>query len=220
MTLIRLSFIFDQPFSHKNKNMSPRTHSQWEEIRGKSREKILNAAISLFSSIGYFSTSVSKIAQKAGVSKGLLYNYFESKDHLLMAIVEKTMTLLDDVFKIEKKDLTPNEELSIIMEKTFNLIENHKGYLRMLIPLSMQIQEFDFINDMIYKKYDEYVKKTEIIFEKLNYQNPEDEARLLLATLDGLMYQYLVLGDNLPYDKIKESIKNKYKIVTTQVESF
>ncbi len=191
--------------------MSPRTHTQWEEIRGKSREKILNAAISLFSSIGYFSTSVSKIAQKAGVSKGLLYNYFESKDHLLLAIVDKTMNLLDDVFKIEKKDLTPNEELIIIIEKMFGIIENHRGFLRMLIPLSMQINEFEFINNMIYKKYDEYVKKTEILLKELDYQNPEDEARLLLATLDGVMYQYLVIGVNLPYDKIKESIINKYK---------
>ncbi len=191
--------------------MSPRTHTQWEEIRGKSREKILNAAISLFSSIGYFSTSVSKIAQKAGVSKGLLYNYFESKDHLLLAIVDKTMNLLDDVFKIEKKDLTPNEELIIIIEKMFGIIENHRGFLRMLIPLSMQINEFEFINNMIYKKYDEYVKKTEILLKELDYQNPEDEARLLLATLDGVMYQYLVIGDNLPYNKIRESIINKYK---------
>ncbi len=191
--------------------MSPRTHTQWEEIRGKSREKILNAAISLFSSIGYFSTSVSKIAQKAGVSKGLLYNYFESKDHLLLAIVDKTMNLLDNAFKIEKKDLDPNEELIIIIEKMFGIIKNHRGFLRMLIPLSMQIKEFEFINDMIYKKYDEYVKKTEILLEKLDYQTPEDEARLLLATLDGVMYQYLVIGDNLPYEKIKESIILKYK---------
>ena len=191
--------------------MSPRTHTQWEEIRGKSREKILNAAISLFSSIGYFSTSVSKIAQKAGVSKGLLYNYFESKDHLLLAIVEKTMNLLDDVFRTGKKDLTANEELIIVIEKMFGIIENHTGFLRMLIPLSMQIKEFDFINDMIYKKYDEYVKKIEILLKKLDYQNPEEEARLLLATLDGVMYQYLVIGDNLPYKKIKESIIKKYK---------
>ncbi len=191
--------------------MSPRTHTQWEEIRGKSREKILNAAISLFSSIGYFSTSVSKIAQKAGVSKGLLYNYFESKDHLLLAIVDKTMNLLDNAFKIEKKDLDPNEELIIIIEKMFGIIKNHRGFLRMLIPLSMQIKEFEFINDMIYKKYDEYVKKIEILLDKLDYQTPEDEARLLLATLDGVMYQYLVIGDNLPYEKIKESIILKYK---------
>ena len=191
--------------------MSPRTHTQWEEIRGKSREKILNAAISLFSSIGYFSTSVSKIAQKAGVSKGLLYNYFESKDHLLLAIVDKTMNLLDNAFKIEKKDLDPNEELIIIIEKMFGIIKNHRGFLRMLIQLSMKIKEFEFINDMIYKKYDEYVKKIEILLDKLDYQTPEDEARLLLATLDGVMYQYLVIGDNLPYEKIKESIILKYK---------
>ena len=191
--------------------MSPRTHTQWEEIRGKSKEKILNAAISLFSSIGYFSTSVSKIAKKAGVSKGLLYNYFDSKDQLLLAIVNKTMNILDEIFEIGHEDLSPKEELIMIIENSFVLVDNHLGFLRMLIPLSMQIREFDFINNMIYKKYNEYTIKLSSVFEKLDYNIPEDEARLLLATLDGIMYQYLVIGDNLPYEKIKNSLINKYK---------
>jgi len=191
--------------------MSPRTHTQWEEIRGKSKEKIINAAISLFSSIGYFSTSVSKIAKKAGVSKGLLYNYFDSKDQLLLAIVNKTMNILDEIFEIGHEDLSQKEELILIIENSFVLVENHLGFLRMLIPLSMQLREFDFINNMIYKKYNEYTIKLSSVFEKLDYNIPEDEARLLLATLDGIMYQYLVIGDNLPYEKIKNSLINKYK---------
>jgi AcrR family transcriptional regulator len=190
--------------------MSPRTHTQWEEIRGKSREKILNAAISLFSSIGYFSTSVSKIAQKAGVSKGLLYNYFDSKDQLLVAIVNKTIKLLDNAFTVSGEISSPKEELILLIENMYKIIENHQGFLRMLIPLSMQMREFDFINSMINKKYKESVLRFLHLFEKLNYKNPEDEARILIATLDGIMYQYLVLGDNLPYEKIKIALINKY----------
>ncbi len=192
--------------------MSPRTHTQWEEIRGKSREKILNAAISLFSSIGYFSTSVSKIAQKAGVSKGLLYNYFDSKDQLLVAIVKKTLGLIEKAFDISTDEHNPNEALIILMENMFKIIETHQGFLRMIIPLSMQIREFEFINKMIFSKYDESVKKMSILLEKMEYKNPEDEARIIIAGLDGIMYQYLVLGDNLPYEKIKNGLINKYKI--------
>jgi len=206
------NFIFDLPFSHNLNRMSPRTHTQWEEIRGKSREKILNAAISLFSSIGYFSTSVSKIAQKAGVSKGLLYNYFDSKDQLLVAIVKKTLGLIEKAFDISTDEHNPNEALIILMENMFKIIETHQGFLRMIIPLSMQIREFEFINKMIFSKYDESVKKMSILLEKMEYKNPEDEARIIIAGLDGIMYQYLVLGDNLPYEKIKNGLINKYKI--------
>ena len=132
-----------------NKYMSPRTHSQWEEIRGKSREKILNAAVSLFSSVGYFSTSVSKIAKKAGVSKGLLYNYFESKDDLLTAIVNKTFTLLDNAFATKDEFTTPEQELEVTLIKMLDLVEDHKGFLKMIIPLSLQVTEFEYINNII-----------------------------------------------------------------------
>jgi len=56
--------------------MAPRTTKQFEAIRGKSREKIILAAIELFSAQTYHNTSVADISKKAGISKGLIYNYF------------------------------------------------------------------------------------------------------------------------------------------------
>ena len=49
--------------------------------RGK--QKLLDAATKLFESQGYFSTTVEQITDEAGVSKGLVYNYFSSKEELL-----------------------------------------------------------------------------------------------------------------------------------------
>ena len=50
--------------------MSPRTKDQFEEIRNKSRENIEKIALELFAIKGYHATSVSQIAEKAGISKG------------------------------------------------------------------------------------------------------------------------------------------------------
>ncbi|MEJ2103763.1 MAG: TetR/AcrR family transcriptional regulator, partial [Ignavibacteriaceae bacterium] len=69
--------------------MSPRTKDKFEEIRQKSREKIENIALELFALNGYHATSISKIAKSAGISKGLLYNYYESKEQLLNAVIMK-----------------------------------------------------------------------------------------------------------------------------------
>jgi AcrR family transcriptional regulator len=190
--------------------MSPRTQSQWEEIREKSKEKILNAAISLFSSLGYFSTSVSKIAKKAGVSKGLLYNYFESKDDLLTAIVNKTFELLDNAFATEDEFATPREELKVTLIKMFDLIENHKGFLKMLIPLSLQVSDFGYINKIVSNKYDESTKKISRILSEIGYKDPEGEARLIIANLDGIMYQYLTIVNDYPFEEIKQKLINKY----------
>ena len=65
------------------KAMSPRTKQQFEDIREEKRSLIMKVALELFAEEGYHNTSISKIASRAGISKGLLYNYFDSKEDLI-----------------------------------------------------------------------------------------------------------------------------------------
>ncbi|GET27932.1 TetR/AcrR family transcriptional regulator [Prolixibacter sp. SD074] len=71
-----------------NKNAVPPTPEQYEQMRQEKRRKIIDGALELFASEGYHATSVAKIAEKAYISKGLLYNYFESKDDVLKEIAQ------------------------------------------------------------------------------------------------------------------------------------
>ena len=59
--------------------MAPRTAIQIEEIKRNKRLLIIETALLRFSEDGYKRTSMSSIAKEANVSKGNLYNYFESK---------------------------------------------------------------------------------------------------------------------------------------------
>lgn len=52
------------------------------------RQRILKASRQLFSATGYDETTMEDVAERAGVSKATLYNYFPSKDSLLMGIAE------------------------------------------------------------------------------------------------------------------------------------
>lgn len=56
-------------------------------------EQVMKAALDLFSTQGYTSTSVQQIVAAAGVTKGAMYHYFTSKDDLLFAIYERMLTL-------------------------------------------------------------------------------------------------------------------------------
>ena len=51
-------------------------------------EAILQAAAEMFGDIGYARTTTNKIAARAGVSVGSLYQYFPNKDALLAALVQ------------------------------------------------------------------------------------------------------------------------------------
>ena len=50
---------------------------------GERRQQIVNAAIKLFAEQGYYSTTIQSIAREAGISVGLIYQYFRDKDDVL-----------------------------------------------------------------------------------------------------------------------------------------
>ena len=54
----------------------------------KTRERLLETAIAIFAEKGYAGTSVREIVEQAGVSKPVLYYYFQSKEGLFLAILE------------------------------------------------------------------------------------------------------------------------------------
>jgi TetR/AcrR family fatty acid metabolism transcriptional regulator len=72
--------------------------------RGEKRPLILQAATEVFAEQGFASVTVAEIADRAGIGKGTVYEYFSSKDELLFAvfewinegIFERIHTLLED----------------------------------------------------------------------------------------------------------------------------
>ena len=53
------------------------------------REQILGAATRVFAEKGFSRATTREVAREAGISEGTIYNYFEDKDALLMAILDK-----------------------------------------------------------------------------------------------------------------------------------
>lgn len=53
------------------------------KLVGERRAQILRAAVKLFSDEGYYTTTIAQIAREAGVSTGLIYQYFGDKDDVL-----------------------------------------------------------------------------------------------------------------------------------------
>jgi len=57
-----------------------------EKIKPAKREKLLREAAKLFAERGYNQTDMAELASRAGVAKGSLYNYFESKEELYLYV--------------------------------------------------------------------------------------------------------------------------------------
>ena len=82
--------------------MSPKTPDQFQEIREKSREHLLVVSMRLFALNGYQATSISQIAKEAGVAKGALYHYFDSKETLLEEVIKLGLTNIQELFNDEE----------------------------------------------------------------------------------------------------------------------
>ncbi len=61
------------------------------KLVGERREQIVRAAVKLFSEQGYFVTTIQQIAREAGVSVGLVYQYFRDKDDVLFLSLQNVL---------------------------------------------------------------------------------------------------------------------------------
>ena len=67
--------------------MSPRSKEANQEVLDKRRNQILSAALKVFSERGFAATKISNIASEAGLSHGLMYHYFKTKDEIFVELV-------------------------------------------------------------------------------------------------------------------------------------
>ena len=189
--------------------MSPRSPQQIESIRAKSKQRILDAAFELMARNGYESTSISQIAAKANISKGLLYNYFKSKEDVLETLVYTAFSegdkLMSEIIATE-----PEETLKNLFKWYFNELRERPELWKLITALSLQVDRFQFLREMVNKKMYEYAEFIGDLLQKQGIDNPKDEAILIGALFDGIGLQYIILRDDYPLDEMERFLINKY----------
>jgi len=73
--------------------MSPRGKQLNEQMRTDAMAKITQAALEVFSSYGYYGSTMEKIMKASGMSKGLLYHYFPSKEKVFIHLVDTALKI-------------------------------------------------------------------------------------------------------------------------------
>jgi AcrR family transcriptional regulator len=63
--------------------------SEREEIMSQTRERLLQAATEAFAREGYARANINRISRAAGFAKGTIYNYFDSKRALMLALIDE-----------------------------------------------------------------------------------------------------------------------------------
>ena len=118
--------------------MSPRTPQQIDKIRKERRKAIMDTSLEVFAEHGYESASISMIAKKVGISKGLMYNYFESKEDLLTTLMMDGLDEMFSLFDPNKDGVLTKEELTYFIDEIFNLMSRKRNFYKLYFALVMQ----------------------------------------------------------------------------------
>ena len=102
-----------------------------EVERQLKRRAILDAAAGEIARYGYDRANINTIAERAGIGRGTIYLYFESKDEVLDALLDTIGSLIDDIVRTcLASDLPWQDRLSALSEAFVVLAEEHRDFFR------------------------------------------------------------------------------------------
>ena len=179
------------------------------------RMRIKEVALALFASKGYHETSTSSIIQKAGVSKGLLFFHFPTKEDLLKELMFEWMTTVwDEVVPDTNSDLDPILTLQKFMDSIFDSLGKYQNQYRLYF--SLLLTAHPFTSREVLLKIPSYQKLQNYMEWQFGQFAPEDlgsEIRFFSAIMLGAEMNYLLVSENqrAEYETIKKRVIALYK---------
>ena len=85
------------------------------------RERILRAAVKIFSLTGLDKGTIASVAKEAGIGKGTIYEYFSSKEDIFIAIFDMFFAkMMPGIQELVDGPLTPVQKLTVFFEMSFD----------------------------------------------------------------------------------------------------
>jgi len=189
--------------------MSPRTKKQFEEIRERRIESIKKVAFGLFANQGFKGTSIADIAKKAGISKGLIYNYFENKNDLVKSIIKDGFNDLLDSLQFDFTKPLTREDIIYLIDKNFKLIKEDTDFWRLYTAVITQPTVAELAKEDLYTILKPFIQSISAYYKSQGVSNPLAYGYLFAAILDGVGLDYMFDQDNYPLEDIKKLIIEK-----------
>jgi AcrR family transcriptional regulator len=188
----------------------PRSASTNRELREKSRERILSAALEVFAEKGYEAASISDVTQRAEVSRGLVTYYFATKQLLAAELLDRW---LDGIGAILTLAGTPDERLAGIIDGTLMAAATTLPIQRLAITLMMQPtthEVFAAVESAKADRVEQIENAIRAIFTARGAPDPALEEMLLRATLEGITVKLAIYPETFPVEAIRRRLHASY----------
>ena len=124
-----------------------------EKKKLQSRQAILDAAAHEFKSRGFMNTSVSDIMRESNLGVGTFYNYFGSKEEILMELVKKLFKQVDETLAENKDYYSPLELLEICCMDTAKMIDENRFILPLFTSAGIHSDKPEHMPDNLSPKF-------------------------------------------------------------------
>lgn len=210
--------------------MTPRSSAKFEEMREEKKTLIMNAALEHFSNVGFHATTITHIARHAGISKGLMYNYFKSKDDLLAAIINRSLTEIYGTFNPDHDSQLTPAEFELFIRQVFSLFREKRQSWKLLLRIMMQqgvyenllsedkmpisvsgIPLREFSENMIKLLADYFARKKDSADPDYD---PTIEMLMFINTLKGFAMTYVFADEHYQgdyFEKMIDALIKRYK---------
>jgi len=170
-----------------------------KEEQEKRRHEIYHKVVNIFLKKGFQETSMHEIAQAAGLGKSTLYDYFKTKDEILIYFFEDQLNdMTEEAQKIALQNLPADKRLRQVMETYIENLQANKSLFlkltqesqRLKVESQKQIQKKRHAyQDLIRALIDEGIR--EGVFRKVNSLLA---ARLLISSMAPVIFGTRLTG--------------------------
>ena len=118
----------------------PKTKEQFEKMKDKRLNSILDSSLYLFAAKGYDAIKTDDITEYIGCSHGLIYHYFDSKEELFQTLMEKKVrVIVHEIVKDVDLTLDPATVLTGLSEALLAALRNENDEYACAVYLSLNL---------------------------------------------------------------------------------
>jgi AcrR family transcriptional regulator len=188
--------------------MSPRSASVNEELRRRSRERLLQAAVELVGEHGYDATTLGDIADRAGSARGLVSYYFPGKRQLVQSAVHRLMhRTLEEALEREPRTEDGRERMARAIDAILGLARDR--------PVLMRQHMAGILVGEGFKQCPEQQRLAELLRDTCARHGSRDvdtDYPILRALLMGAVYAALVPGAPMPVPQLRAELFKRYRL--------
>ena len=190
--------------------MAPRSPEQFAEIREERRHQILDAALHVFGEDSYHGSSMAAVAKKAKISKGLIYNYFKSKEEILISIVTDVFTEVMDHLDLDPSVVLDRDGFINVIEKSVDEVVKNPQRWKLYMSLSFQPDVTPILMEQMMPKIQPFMVQMTNYFVSKGHEDPMTVMRYFSAMLDGVQMHILMDPENFPVEKVKQMMIDQF----------